>query len=368
MIKIPKNIEELKSYSPGKSITEYQQEFGFTQTAILWNNENNLGFSPQVELEVQKALSTSNLYPDPLSSKLRSAIAKFNGVQVENVAVENGSEAILNNCFNAFFGEGEHLLTSEGTFVAIYIWAKSNNVEVKKVPLTNEYSFDLNAIEQAITPKTKAVYLANPNNPTGTIFTNSELEDFLAKVPESVMVIVDEAYCEYASALSRNYPNSVLYNRSNVLTLRTFSKAYGIAAIRLGYAIGPAYLIEALNKVRLTFAPGNLTQAAGIGALSDQQFIQKSVALNTKALQQFEQLFEAHSIRFAKSYGNFVLIDVETPQRAEALTLALLKQGIFVRHLRAFGLPSCIRISTGSEAENTYFYEQFPKIVSETSA
>lgn len=368
MIKIPSNIEELKSYSPGKSIAEYQEEFGFSQTAILWNNENNLGYSPQVDVEVQQAISSSNLYPDPLCSNLRKAIAAYNGVDPHNVAVENGSEAILNNCFNAFFNEGEHLLTSEGTFVAIYIWAKSNNVEVKKVPLTSNYSFDLNAIAKAVTPTTKAIYLANPNNPTGTIFTQTELNDFLAKIPESVLVIVDEAYCDYASVLHPEYPNSIPLNRNNVLTLRTFSKAYGIAAIRLGYAVGPQYLINALNKVRLTFAPGNLTQAAGIGALSDQKFIQQSVELNAKALQQFEELFKQLKVTYAKSYGNFILIDVKDVNRAEALTLNLLKQGVFVRHLRAFGLPTCIRISTGTQTENDYFCSVFPTVQSEIEA
>lgn len=352
MINIPPNIQELVSYKPGKPVHEIIQELGLRETAILWNNENNLGPSPIALQRVQEALAASNLYPDPVSLRLRQMIAERNDCLVDNVVIGNGSEAILDNMFRAFFSQGEELLTSEGTFVAVYIWARANRVPVKKVPLTDDYRFDVQALADAVTPKTKVVYLANPNNPTGTMASEEELKYLLDKIPGSVVVVVDEAYYEYARPLSPAYPDSVKLGYPNVLTLRTFSKAYGIAGIRVGYGIGPENLIGPLQKVKMTFAPSNLAQAAGIGALEDEGHLAKTVALNTTALKEFYQAFASQGLDYINSYGNFVMLDLGTPEKATTFSQELLQKGVFIRQLPAFGLPHCVRISTGTTEEN----------------
>lgn len=352
MISIPKNIQELVSYKPGKPVSQIIQELGLEEWAILWNNENNLGPAPKALEHIQEALPTSHLYPDPVSTRLREMIAERNDCKLENVVVGNGSESILDNLFGAFFGPEDELLTCEGTFVAVYIWAKSNNIPVKKVPLNAGYGFDVQRIVEAITPNTKAIYIANPNNPTGTMITSDELNYLIEQVPDNVMIIVDEAYFEYALALSPEYPDSSKLKLPNVLTLRTFSKAYGIAAIRVGYAIGHPEVIEALNKVRMTFAPSNVAQAAGIGALEDGDHLKKTIDLNNEALSQFYPAFHDAELKYIPSYANFVMLDLDTPERAKAFTTDLLQKGIFIRHLPAFGLAHCVRISTGTQAEN----------------
>lgn len=362
MIKIPNHIEELKSYHPGKSIEEYRSEFGFKKTAILWNNENNLGV-PKMAVEAMKnALDGVNVYPDSLSEDLRTSIAKLNRVEVNQVTVENGSESILSNMFKAFVEPGEELLTTEGTFVAVYIWAKSSNVTAQLVPLRKNFSLDLDGIAAKITDKTKIVYLSNPNNPTGTMFNKGELKSFLDKVPNHVIVVVDEAYFEYATSLRSDYPDSTRLNHPQVITLRTFSKAYGLAGVRLGYAIGPFRLIEALNKVKMTFAPSGVTQAAGIGALNDLAFLQQSLRINESGLQLLKNCFEELGIFYATPAANFVMIDLKSAEKAEELTLDLLQKGIFVRWLRAFGLPNCVRVSVGLPEENEHFVETLKSI------
>ena len=364
MIDIPSHIANLKSYNPGKSVEDYRAQFGFTKTAILWNNENNLGVSKKVQSLVNEAIKSVNTYPDPLSTELRQKLAKLNNVDMENIVVGNGSEAILDNILKAFCHDDEELLTSEGTFVAVYIWALSNNVPVKKVPLTADYQIDLDEILNKITDKTKVIYLPNANNPTGTMVSENDLKSFFEKIPYHILVVVDEAYFEYSKDLRSDYPDTSGWQKENLLTLRTFSKAYGLAGVRLGYAIGQSRIIDALDKVRNTFEPSDLTQAAGIGALEDNEFLKAGIALNSEWLPKFKKLMNELGVKQADSFANFIMIDLETEERAVKVKDELLKQGVFVRHLPAFGLPSCLRISTGTTDENEYFLKVFREVVS----
>jgi histidinol-phosphate aminotransferase len=352
MVKIPANIEELKSYKPGKPIAEIIEEYGLKETAVLWNNENNFGPSPGALKEIQANLDNSHLYPDPACLELRKLIAEKNKVNIEDVAVGNGSESLFNNIFNSFFNVGDELLTCEGTFVAVYIWAKANKVNVRTVPLTSTYNFDLDALLESIDDNTKAVYLSNPNNPTGAMITEKELEAFMEKVPPHVIVIVDEAYYEFARDLSEDYPDSTRFRFENVLTLRTFSKAYGIAAIRIGYAMAHPRLIEALMKVKLTFEPSNLAQAAGIGAIQDEEYLRKTVENNTHELHYYYRELHRMGYQYIPSYANFIMLDLKSAERVNELNDALMRKGVFVRPLRAFGLPHCLRITVGLPHEN----------------
>lgn len=362
MVKIPQNIQELKSYNPGKSIGQIIADYGLKETAILWNNENNFGASPMAQEEIAKAAVGTCVYPDPLSLELRSLIAKENNCTVDEVVVGNGSEAIMSNMFKAFCASGDEVLTSEGTFVAIYIWAKSSNIPCMKVPLNASYGFDADAIVDAITPATKIVYIANPNNPTGTILSKEEIHSLMRRVPAHVVVVIDEAYIEYAVALDADFPDTSTMDYPNLLTFRTFSKAYGIAGARIGYAIGAPELIEALNKVRLTFAPSNIAQAAGIGAIKDKAFLEKTIQNNTDEIKAYYEFFEAHKVRYIPSYGNFVMIPMESPEDAAKLFQDLLERGVFVRVLAAFGLPHCVRITIGTPEDNQLFFKAFREV------
>ncbi|QTN38161.1 histidinol-phosphate transaminase [Cryomorphaceae bacterium] len=363
MINIPENIEQLKSYKPGKPLEEIIQEYGLTKTAILWNNENNLGASPLAVQAMSEAATDSNYYPDPACRELRTAIAQRVGQQMENIIVGNGSESVFNYMLGAFFSPGDELLTSEGTFVAIYIWAQANNVPCKTVAMTSAYGFDLRAIQEAISDKTKVIYLSNPNNPTGAMIREDELRTFLKEIPEHILVVVDEAYFEYATSLSREYPDSTRLNHPNLITLRTFSKAYGIAGVRIGYGIGPEALIEPLMKVKLTFEPSNVAQAAGIGALKDEAFLEESVRLNQEGMTFFREAFDRLGLAHYPSTGNFVMIDFGTPEEVQRIFQALMKKGVFVRPLTAFRLPHCLRITIGLPEENEFCVEMLEEVL-----
>ena len=362
MVKIPQNIQELKSYNPGKSIEQIIEDYGLKETAILWNNENNFGASPMAQEEIAKAAAATCVYPDPLSLELRDLIAKENNCAVNQVVVGNGSEAIMSNMFKAFCASGDEVLTSEGTFVAIYIWAKSSNIPCVKVPLNKSYGFDCVAIVNSITAATKIIYIANPNNPTGTILSAEDIHSLMSRVPEEIVVVIDEAYIEYAVAIDADFPDTSTMDYPNLLTFRTFSKAYGIAGARIGYAIGAPELIEALNKVRLTFAPSNIAQAAGIGAIKDKAFLEKTIRNNTDEIKAYYEFFDALNVNYVPSYGNFVMIALDAPEQATRLFQHLLERGVFVRVLTAFGLAHCVRITIGTPEDNQLFFKIFREV------
>jgi len=351
MIQVPENIKAIRSYEPGKTIEELQKQYSWKKYAVLWNNENTLGASKLALEAIKKELNNSNFYPDPKSKLLCEKIAKKWKVNPGNVILGNGSEGLLMNILKAFCGDDDQLLTSEGSFAIIYNWAKINNVMCRTVPLTANYQYDLSGILRSITRQTKIIYLSNVNNPTGSMISKEELTGFLQSVPEEVLVIVDEAYFEFSKGLNQAFPDSSKFGRKNVITLRTFSKAYGIAGHRLGFAIAPEEIIDALYKVRLTFEPSNISQAAGIGALDDVEFLSKTLENNKNGLKHFYDEFESIGIRYINSYGNFVMIVLSSSEEAAQITFELLKKGVLVRHLGG-PLTHCIRISVGQPEEN----------------
>jgi histidinol-phosphate aminotransferase len=218
------------------------------------------------------------------------------------------------------------------------------------VPLKN-YAFDLDAIAAAINERTKIIYLCNPNNPTGTIFTRSQFDDFISKVPEHVLVILDEAYYEFTD---RNpaFPDSMSYRLDNVLTLRTFAKAYGMAGIRLGYGLGHEYLIDFVNRIKLPFEPNILAQAAGLAALADDDYLQRTLENNRCGMQMITKELDSLGLMRVPSHGNFIMVDLFSAQRVTAVHEAILRHGIAIRPLTAFGLPTCIRMTVGTPHEN----------------
>lgn len=360
-IQIPDHIAAIKRYQPGKTIPQLQEEFGWEKVAILWNNENTLGYSPKSKASVLEAYDLINYYPDPISADLTSKLSDKIGRPASQIILGNGSESVLMLAIRALCSGEDEFLTSGGSFVIIYNWARINNVRCVSMPLTEAYGFDLEAIKSRINRNTKIIYLANVNNPTGTMISRSELEEFMQHVPDHILVIVDEAYFEFSESLHEDFPNSMEMDFPNLLTLRTFSKAYGIAGVRLGYAVGHEKIIESIFKTKLTFEPTALAQAAGLGALDDTKFLKQTVDNNKQGLNYFTSELTAMGVQFVPSYGNFIMTVWKDQQEVDRVFNELMKKGVLVRPL-AGSLAHCIRISVGRPEENEHFIETLKQI------
>ncbi len=361
-IHIPDHIKAIRSYQPGKTISQLKNEYGWDKVAILWNNENTLGYSPKSKKAVIEAYENINYYPDPVSRDLKKVLAEKYGKREQEIFLGNGSESVLMHAIRAVCAGKDEFLTSQGAFVIIYNWAKINNVKCVAVPMTEEYAFDLEAIKQGINKNTKVIYLANVNNPTGTMISKQELDHFMNSVPDHILVIVDEAYFEYSEALHPDFPNSLTLDYPNILTLRTFSKAYGIAGVRLGFGIGHEQIIDALNKVKLTFEPTALAQAAGIGAIDDTEFLRKSIDNNTDQLKYLYQEFDKLGIKYVTSYANFIMTIWKDKEEVMKIFDLLMKEGVLVRPLYD-PISHCIRISVGRPEENQHCIKALKKIL-----
>jgi len=357
---VPPYIESLEPYKPGKPISELQRELGLSEITKLASNENPLGSSPAAIAEMKKNLSELHRYPNG-GLNLREVLADRFHVKVANVVAGSGSEGIMSNIIRTFLCDDDEVLTSEGTFVGFYVLAQSRGVKMVMVPLIH-YRFDLKAIASAINEHTKIIYLANPNNPTGTIFTTQEFDEFMTKVPQHVLIILDEAYFEYARA-NPLYPDSMHYRYDNVITLRTFSKIYGLAGVRIGYGFAHDVLISNLLKVKLPFEPSTLAQSAGIGALGDTEFLERSLKSNMEGMRYLVPALRECGLTVVPSDANFVMVPLQGEREVNELYHELLKAGIIIRPLRSFGLPHCVRITVGTPDQNRRLMESLHRIL-----
>ncbi len=356
---VPPYIENLRPYEAGRSIEEVQREYGLERVVKLASNENPLGSSPRAIQAMAGSMAKLNLYPNG-GLDLRKVLAGEFDLKVENVIAGSGSEGIMSNIIRAFLCDEDEVLTTEAAFIGFQVLAKSRGVKYRTVPY-RDWHYDLEALACEINENTKIVYLANPNNPTGTIFTKHEFDAFYKRVPERVLVILDEAYFEYAADNPR-YPNSMHYRYDNVITLRTFSKIYGLAGVRIGYGFAHEELIRNLLKVKLPFEPGTLAQAAGIAALADREFLHRSLELNARGLRFITAGLRECGFDPVPSDANFVMVPVASEQQAQRVFEDLLRTGVVVRPLKAFGLPAAIRISTGTDEENEMLLEAMRKV------
>jgi histidinol-phosphate aminotransferase len=346
-------VESLQAYKPGRPPEQLKKELGIDRFINMASNENPLG-PPQGALEaIQRALKEVSRYPESGSTHLRNALANRFSVKLDNVAVGSGSESIMGNIVRAFLHGKDEVLTSHGTFIGLLVLVRAHGVKLKSVPLKN-YCFDLEAIADAVNPRTKIIYLCNPNNPTGTIFTRRQFDDFIKQIPDHVLVILDEAYYEFASH-DPEYPDSMSYRLDNVLTLRTFAKAYGMAGVRLGYGLGHEYLIDFVNRIKLPFEPNCLAQAAGLAALSDHEFLERTKENNQEGMAILNEEFDRMGLHRVPSHGNFILVDMHDEEKVTQIHEGLLRQGIAIRPLSAFGLPTCFRVTIGRPEENHLF-------------
>lgn len=362
---VPEHIASLVPYQPGRPIADVQREFGLADVIKLASNENPWGPSPRAIEAAREALLQVHLYPDVASRDLREALTRHYRVAFGNTIVGAGSEGIMAGIVRTFLHGEDEVLTSEGTFIGIMVLAKAQGVRIRTVPL-RQWGYDLEAMADAIGPRTKIIYLANPNNPTGTMFTRAEFERFYDRVPAHVLIIQDEAYHEFVPPLE-TYPDSQLYRYDNVITLRTFSKAHGLAGLRIGYGLAAESLIEPLLKVKLPFEPGTAATAAALAALEDRGHLDRTVANNQEGLGRLLPALRAMGLDPVDSHANFVMVPLGDAARTLALSEALLRRGIIIRPLGAFGLPACVRISIGTPHEIDRLLEALPAALAEAS-
>src|SRR5689334_18525089 len=346
---VPPYIESLKPYVAGRSADDVRREYGLDRVVKLASNENPLGPSPLAVAAIQNHTSHLNLYPNG-GLDLRQVLADEFELKIDNVIAGSGSEGIMSNIIRAFLCDEDEVLTTEAAFIGFQVLARSRGVTYRTVPY-RDWHYDLEALAAQINEHTKIIYLANPNNPTGTIFTKHQFDDFYRHVPERVLIILDEAYFEYAKDNPR-YPDSMHYRYDNVITLRTFSKVYGLAGARIGYGFAHEELIANLLKVKLPFEPSTMAQAAAIAALRDKEFLHRSLELNSRSIRYLTEHLRDLGLEAIPSEANFVTIVLPAEHAASTIFEELLAQGVVVRPLKAFGLPRCLRISTGTDEDN----------------
>ncbi len=352
MVKVPSHIQTLQPYVAGKPIDELAREKKLSRIVKLASNENPLGPSPKAIAAVSDALKQVSRYVDPSSYLLVKKLAEKLGREPQQIICGAGVDALLGYIIKTFSEVGDEVLTSAGTFIGIYVNARKHDRTLTLVPLKN-YHYDLEGILAARTERTRVIYLANPNNPTGTIFAAEEFKRFMARISHEILVILDEAYFTYAQSNSE-YPNGLEYDYENLLVTRTFSKDYGLAGLRVGYAIGQERLIRELYKVKLPFEPNFLAQEAARAALDDDEFLRKTVALNERGLESMTKRFAELGIRYVATDANFLLMLMPSEQFAAEFNQACLDRGLIVRHVKTFGIPEGIRINTGTEEETAF--------------
>ena len=345
---IPDYIRGLPVYVPGRPIEEVERELKI-HAVKLASNENPLGPSPKAMEAAKKALADAHRYPDGGTHLLRESLAARTGLAVEELFVGLGSSEIIDLASRVLLRPGLQGMTSHGSYAPFSVAIRASGAELVLVPQKN-FAFDLDAMAKAITPKTGVIYLANPNNPTGTAFSPAELEEFLGRVPESVLVVLDEAYVHYAPSLNRRKTEEIFRRRKNLLILRTFSKVYGLAGMRIGFAIGRPELLAAMNRLKTPFNTSGVAQAAALAAIDDREHVTRCIATNAFERKLLSDGLSGLGLRPVPSETNFVFMNVGP--EAKEICDELLHAGVIVRPLGWMGFPEAIRISVGTTEEN----------------
>jgi len=356
---VRKNILAITPYKAGKPIEETKRELGLKEVIKLASNENPLGTSPKAIAAMKKNLAGMNRYPDSQGFYLKKALAKQFGVEPENFVLGNGSDELIDTIIKTFVENDENIVTAGVTFLEYEIIARVNGIKVITVPLSG-FRYDLPAIAKRITPKTKIVFIANPNNPTGTYVNKRELDTFIKNLPSSCMVVLDEAYDAFIDV--DDYPKSLkLIRKNNVIVLKTFSKAYGLAGLRIGYAIADSGLTSYMEKARQPFNVNALAQVAARASLEDNNFLKKTRNTVLEGKRYLCTQLQKLDISYVPSVANFILIDTE--RNGVEVFKQLLKKGVIVRDMQQYGLTNFIRVTIGTPAENKKFIEALKKIL-----
>jgi histidinol-phosphate aminotransferase len=361
---VPDYVRSLQVYQAGKPIDELTREKGLTKVSKLASNENPLGPSPFAIQKMTNALWDVHRYPDMNAYKLKTSLAKMYNLKNENIILGNGSEGIMAYIARAFVQPGHEVLTSHNTFIGFNIIARSVGANLKTVPLTKDYRFDVEALAKNITKKTKVIYICNPNNPTGTYINKKEFDYLMSHVPQHVLVILDEAYFEFAVG-KEDYPNSMDYRYDNVITLRTFSKAYGLSGIRIGYGFGHEDLIGNLHKVKLPFEPGLIAQMGAAGAIHDKPHLRRTIVNNQRRYTETFDFLTKHQFNPIKSVANFITYKTGSEEASKYMFDELLNHGVIIRQLKANEMPDYVRVSLGTKKEMAHYFKAMEAIMPE---
>jgi histidinol-phosphate aminotransferase len=355
------NILRLKPYHPGKPIEEVQRELGLMDIIKLASNENPLGPSPKALAAMQEAVTRVALYPEGAAPTLREAVSARFGVNPESLTFGNGSDELLHIICQTFIAPVvDEVIIAYPTFAMYEIYATLADAAIKMVPLKN-YTYDLQAMADAVSPKTRLIFVANPNNPTGTLVTAKEVEKFLERLPKRVVVVFDEAYDDYVENPDKPRLLGLAQERPNTIVTRTFSKVYALAGLRVGFAVSRPELADLMNRVRSPFNVNLVAQAAAVASLADTEYIKRSVELNSSGKRQIYAALDSAKIGYVPSESNFVLVDVERDSR-EIFEL-LLKRGVIVRAGFNLGLPNHIRVTIGTTEQTTRFLHELTDIM-----
>jgi histidinol-phosphate aminotransferase len=366
----PEYVRAIAPYQAGKPISEVAREFGLDEASIvkLASNENPFGVPESAKKAMAEAAAELGRYPDANGFELKAALSKRYDVPADWITLGNGSNDILEIAAHAFVQRGQAVVYSQYSFAVYALAAQGVGARGIVVP-AKDYGHDLDAMAAAIDAETKLVYIANPNNPTGTFIPAAEIEAFLSKVPASVVVVLDEAYNEYLEQKDQFESTQWVRRFPNLVVSRTFSKAYGLAGLRVGFAIAQPAMTDLMNRIRQPFNVNSLAQAAAIAALNDKAFLEKGAENNRAGYRQLTAAFDELKLEYVPSHGNFVLVKVGEDEGAGArVNIALLKQGVIVRPVGAYGLPQWLRISIGLPEENARFIQALREALKQATA
>ena len=356
---VPEYIRSLIPYEPGKPIEEVEREYGIARSVKLASNENPLGPSPKAIAALRERLDQLNLYPDGDCFYLKQGLARKLGVQPNNLIFGNGSNEIIELAVRTFLRPGDEAVMAEQAFVVYQLIVQAVGARRRAVPL-KDLTHDLEALAEAVSPRTRMIFLANPNNPTGTIYRRDAWKRFLGRVSPDVLLIVDEAYFEYVR--DSEYPDSLKDHSAGraMLTLRTFSKLYGLAGLRIGYGIGSPELIDLMQRLRQPFNVNAPAQWAALAALDDAQHVERSLDANRRGMEFLEIEFSRLGLDFVPSQANFILVRVG---RGQEVFQELLKRGVIVRPTDGYRFPEHLRVTVGTREENERFIGALQKII-----
>lgn len=357
-----KHIQAIHPYEPGKPIKELEREMGLRNIIKLASNENPLGPSPKAMKAVRKEIADLNLYPEGSCHYLIERLSQEIGMPKSCLVAGNGSNEIIELLARGFLKEGDEVLSSDCSFLVYPILSQVCGAKYVSAPM-KDHRYDLKALADAITEKTKLIFIANPNNPTGTYVTRQEVEAFLARVPSHAVVCFDEAYVDFVDA--KDFPRTLDYikaNKQNIVALRTFSKAYGLAGLRVGYGVGSPEMIGYLHKIRQPFNVNSLAQTAAAAALTDKAFLKRTQRLVTDGRKFLMRELQKLGLKPVPSQANFILVDLKCD--ANEAFQWLLKQGMIVRSMKAYALPTSIRITVGRRDQNVKLCRLLKKFLS----
>jgi histidinol-phosphate aminotransferase len=356
---VNKNILKIKPYVPGRPIEEIEREFKIKKIIKLASNENPLGTSQRVLKTIKDNLFNIHRYPDASGFYLKNKLSEVLKLKPYNIVLGNGSDELIDVIIKTFVSEEETVITSEATFLEYEIITRINNRRIIKVPLRN-FKYDLPRIKKKINSQTKLVFIANPNNPTGTYVSKSELDDFLSDLPKKVIVVLDEAYDLFVDV--EDFPYGLDYiQKKNVIVLKTFSKAYGLAGLRLGYAVARREFTFYMEKARQPFNVNYLAQVAGITALEDEEFLKRTRDTVLKGKLYLYNALDELGLNYIPSVANFIMVDVK--RDSFRVFEDMLGYGVIVRDLKQYGLNNFIRVTIGKEEENRRFMRVLKKVL-----